>query len=293
MERELWKALYLLATILDKKWGSWRYSSADIVGAYFWAVIHDRPTCWAADPQEWPDDLRPAWLPSQSTLSRRLRQPVVVALMTDVEQRLLALVSVGLCLLYCVDGKAVAVSAVSKDPDTGYGRGAGASQKGYKLHALWGNAPMPMAWSLTTMNTSEKKVAHDLIATLPQGGGYILGDTQYDVGYLYDLAAERGYQLVAKKTSSRGRGGLGHRRQSPARLRSIELLETPFGKALYRLRIGIECHFGTLTCTSGGLAPLCAWVRRFHRVRHWVQAKIILIGLRWLRIHRPDALAFA
>ena len=110
---------------------------------------------------------------------------------------------------------------------------------------------------------------------------------------MYDLAAERGYQLVAKKTSSRGRGGLGHRRQSPARLRSIELLETPFGKALYRLRIGIECHFGTLTCTSGGLAPLCAWVRRFHRVRHWVQAKIILIGLRWLRIHRPDALAFA
>ena len=48
MERELWKALYALAVGLDKPWGYWRYSTAEIVAVYFWAVVHDRPTSWAA-----------------------------------------------------------------------------------------------------------------------------------------------------------------------------------------------------------------------------------------------------
>jgi hypothetical protein len=292
MERELWKALYFLAVRLDKPWGSWRYSTAEVVTVYFWAVVHDRPTTWATDSREWPEDLRPAWLPSQSTLSRRLRRTEAVELMTAVEQHLVALLALGRCLVHVIDGKALAVSAVSKDPDTGYGRGAGAHQKGYKLHAIWGAGPMPLAWALAPMNTSEKKIARGLIASLP-GGGYLLGDVQYDVGSLYDLAAQEGFQLVAKKTSGRGRGGLGHRRQSPARLRSIELLTTEFGRALYRQRNAIECRFGTISSTGGGLSPLPAWVRRFQRVRHWVQSKIILAGLRWLHLNEPQKLAFA
>ena len=113
------------------------------------------------------------------------------------------------------------------------------------------------------------------------------------MGYLFDLAAVEGFQLVTKKTASRSRGGLGHRRQSPSRVRSIELLRTSFGQALYKQRSAIECRFGTLTCVGGGLGPLPAWVRRFQRVRNWVQAKIILSGLRWLYLHEPHKLALA
>jgi hypothetical protein len=292
MERELWRILYLLAKKLDSPWGAWRYSTAEVLGAYFWAVVHDRPTSWAADPKQWPDDLRPVWLPSQSTLSRRLRRPKTVELLTTVEEHLLALIVVGSCLVQIIDGKALAVSGVSKDPDTGYGRGAGGNQKGYKLHAVWGAGPMPIAWALAPMNTSEKTVAGYLIPTLP-GGGYLLGDSQYDAGYLYDLATEGGFQLVAKKTKDRGRGGLGHRQQSPGRMRSIELLKTAFGRALYNQRNAIERRFGTLTSFGGGLGPLPAWVRRFQRVRNWVQAKILVIGARWLLLHEPHKLAFA
>jgi Transposase DDE domain len=292
MERELWKALYLLAAELDKPWGHWRYSTADVVGVYFWAVVHDRPTSWAANPEEWPDDLRPDLLPAQSTLSRRLRRTEAVELMTAVEQYLGALLALGQCLVHIIDGKALGVSAVSKDPDTGYGRGAGAHQKGYKLHAIWGRGPMPVAWTLAPMNASEKTIARGLIASLP-GGGYLLGDVQYDVGYLYDLAEKEGFQLVAKKTPSRTRGGLGHRPQSVARLRSIEMLETTFGRALYNQRNAIECRFGSLTCVGGGLGPLPAWVRRFGRVRHWVQAKIVLAGLRRLLPNPIQKLALA
>lgn len=292
MERELWKALYALAEQLDKPWGCWRYSTAEIVAVYFWAVLHDRPTTWAAQPEEWPDDLRPLRLPPQSTLSRRLRQIETVNLMTIVEQYLLALLAVGQCLVRVIDGKALAVSAVSKDPDVGYGRGAGTHQKGYKLHAIWSEGPMPLAWALTAMNASEKTIARSLISGLP-GGGYLLGDVQYDVGYLFDLAADEGFQLVTKKTAARSRGQLGHRRQSAARLRSIELLKTPFGRTLYHQRNKIESHFGTLTCVGGGLGPLPAWVRRFQRVRNWVQAKIILAGIRWMQVNKRQKLAFA
>jgi hypothetical protein len=212
--------------------------------------------------------------------------------MTAVEQRLLAIVMVGSCLVRIIDGKALAVSTISNDMEVGYGRGAGENQKGYKLHAVWGDGPMPIAWGLAAMNVSEKTMARHLIPTLP-GGGYLLADSQYDANPLYDLAAEAGFQLVAKKTKERGRGGLGHRRQSPGRLRSIELVNTPFGRALSNYRNSIESRFGAWVSHGGGLAPLPAWVRHFDRVRSWVQAKILTIGARWLVSGQHNVLALA
>ena len=284
MERELWKALYWLLRAADKPWGDWQYSTSDVLAAYFWAVVHDRPTKWAADPRQWPDDLRPALLPSESTLCRRLQKPEAVELMTTVEQQLTTLLALGRRLVHLIDGKALAVSNVSKDPDAGYGRGAGGQQKGYKLHAVWGDGPMPVAWGVAPMNVSEKKMARGLIPDLP-GGGYLVADGQYDANGLYDLAEQAGFQLTAQKTPGRTRNELGHRRHSPARLRSIELLQTTFGRALYKYRAAIEARFGTLVASAGGLSPLPAWVRRFRRVRHWVQAKLILAGLRGRLLH--------
>jgi hypothetical protein len=292
MERELWKVLYILARQLDNPWGSWRYSTADVLAVYFWAVLHDRPTRWAADPDHWPEDLRPAMMPPQATLSRRLRRPGIVILMTQIEQHLLAILAITGCWVQQIDGKGLTVSKISKDPDAAFGPAAGGQQKGYKLYAVWSTGPMPIAWGLAAMNVSEKHMARGLIPDLP-GGGYLLGDTMYDANPLYELAEEAGFQLVAKKTPSRGKGGAGHRRQAAGRLRSIELLNTPFGRALFNQRRAIECRFGTLTGFGGGLAPLPAWVRRFHRVRDWVHAKIITAGVRWLLLHEPTKLAFA
>ena len=77
MERELWKLLYLIAIKLDKPWGHWKYSTADIVVVYLWCVICDRPMCWGVEKAHWPADLCPAFLPSQATLSRRMNDRVV------------------------------------------------------------------------------------------------------------------------------------------------------------------------------------------------------------------------
>lgn len=282
MERELWQLLYATAIQLDEKWGSWKYSAADVLGVYFWAVVHDRPMSWALNKAHWPDDLHSWSLPSQSTLSRRMRKDRTQRLMVEIEQAWLALTAVSCWLLSIIDGKPLPVSMVSKDKDAGFGRGAGGMQKGYKLHAVWSNGPLPLAWGLAPMNVSEKRMARDLIRGLP-GGGYLLGDTEYDVNVLYELASEADHQLLVPKY--RSDGGLGHRRHSPHRLRSIALMKQPFGKCVYNFRRQIEREFGTLTSFGGGLQCLPAWVRRFPRVRNWVHAKLLINAARWLRNH--------
>jgi len=289
MERELWQLLYATAIQLDEKWGSWRYKSADILGVYFWAVVHDRPMTWAINKAHWPDDLRPRRVPSQSTLSRRMRNDRTQQLMLKIEQTWLALTTVSWWLLRMIDGKPLVVSGVTKDKDAGYGRGAGGMQKGYKLHAVWSSGPLPLAWGLAPMNVSEKRMARQLIPALP-GSGYLLGDAEYDSNALYDLAHQAGHQLLAPKRQKRR--GVGHRPQSPHRLRSIELMKQLFGKRLHCFRRQIEREFGTLTNFGGGLMCLPAWVRRFPRVRNWVHAKLLVNAARWFRNH-PEVPAFA
>lgn len=289
MERELWKSLYALAVQLDKAWGDWKFSVSDIIGTYLWAVVHDRPMDWAVDKDNWPNDLCPVRLPSQSTLSRRMRKSDTQQLMTEMETTWLALVSASTMLIKTIDAKPLAVSGVTKDSDVGYGRGAGGMQKGYKLFALWSSGPLPLAWALGPMNKSEKTMARELIPTLP-GGGYLLGDPEYDSNPLHDLAAQQGYQLLTPKRQKHR--GVGHRKQHPNRLRSIELMKQSFGKSVYRFRRQIERNFGNLTSFGGGLTCLPAWVRRFTRVRNWVQAKILVNAARWFKKH-PQKLALA
>src|SRR3954452_12488453 len=76
MERELWPRLYRLAqeaaAAVRQKGVS--YQPGLIVTVLLWAAIHDRPIAWACRPAHWSTtSLRPARLPSPSTMSRRAR----------------------------------------------------------------------------------------------------------------------------------------------------------------------------------------------------------------------------
>jgi len=281
MERELWKLLYELAAQLDKSRAAWRYRRSEIVAVYLWSVVHDRPMTWSLDRRNWPPELRPRRLPSQATLSRRMRHCSAEQLMTEIEQAWLALVNISqLLVVRVIDGKPLAVSNVTKDRESGYGRGAGGMQKGYKLHAIWGAGPLPIAWCLTPMNCSEKTVAKSLVPRLPPGG-YLLGDAEYDSNPLHAVAQAAGQQLLTVKRQKKH--GVGHRPQTTSRLRSIHLMKRRLGQALYQKRRQIERDFGNLVSFSGGLSCLPAWVRTFHRVRNWVQAKLLINAARWFR----------
>ena len=289
MERELWVLLYTIATKLDNRWGQWKYSTADVLGVYLWCVVHDRPMSWGVQKANWTEDLCPNCLPSQSTLCRRMRTAKAVWLMMEIEQTWLALTASCYVLIRMIDGKPLEVSGVSKDADAAHGRGAGGMRKGYKLHAVWSTGPLPLAWALAPMNVSEKRMARQLIPCLP-GGGYLLADPEYDCNDLYDLAHLADHQLFAPKRQKHR--GLGHRPQSPYRLRSIDLMKRKFGKTLYCFRRQIERSFGNLTSFGGGLTCLPPWVRRFPRVRNWVHAKLLINAARWFRNH-PEVPALA
>jgi len=281
MERELWSLLYctVRATAQDFSQKYKQIPSWVLVVTLLWAALHDRPVCWACDRWNWTDtSLRPRRLPSPATMSRRIDGVAVGLLWRAVEQRLRELAARQPVLLSFLDGKPLPVGGCSKDPDARYGRGAGVTAKGYKLHAIWSNGVLPETWEVTALNAHEPTVAKRLIPLL-RGTGYMLADGNYDVNALFDVAWRCGYQLVTAPPKAPP----GRRRQSPQRLHSIEMMSRPFGKSLYQQRIAIEAAFGNATTFGGGLGPLPAWVRGLDRVRTWVWAKLLINAVRQLR----------
>ena len=284
MERELWPPLYRAVRGVAQRFRQ-KYVSFQpwvLVALLLWAALHDRPLAWACRPRNWSTtQLRPPRLPHPGTLSRRLDGLAVGAFLRQLERdlrdrgerRLLSL----------LDGKPLAVSGVSKDPDAAWGRGAGGKAKGYKLHTLWSGRALPEAWEVRPLNESEKVVARRLVRQAP-GAGYLLADGNYDASALFDEAAAAGYQLVVPMPDPNT--GKGHHYQSPHRRRCFDLVRDDFGRALLRLRAAIERLYGNAVSFGGGLGPLPAWVRGLDRVRTWVWAKLLINAARILEAQR-------
>lgn len=281
MERELFERLKAeLASLGPHRRGRNLFSDVVIVLVYFWSVIHDRPVSWACRRTAWRASVCPRLLPSQSRMSRRLRTDSVRGLIDQLEERVLrrARPAPTAC---AIDGKPLPIGSYSRDPHARWGRGAGGWARGYKLHLLLSLCGTVVAWRLTPMNGDEREMARRLIKQA-RCAGYILGDKAFDVQYLYDEASRHGGQLVAPRQKGPARG-LGHGRQAPGRLRSRDLMEntvSEFGRQLHRMRDVIERRFGHLSSTGGLLTHLPSWVRTYHRVRAWVQTKMILAEAR-------------
>jgi hypothetical protein len=279
MERELWPRLYHLVMEVGPalRLSDVTYQPHIIVLVWLWAALHDRPVNWACDEKNWATTrLRPATLPDPSTLSRRLRRVDTAMLMRAVVDRVRQ--EGDPHLVAVIDAKPLPVGGASEDPEARWGRGAGGTwAKGYTLYAIWGSRPVPETYRVQTMNTSEDKVALDMIPELT-GSGDLLGDGEDDATAVFDAAGAAGDPLLAPRKEPEA--GLGHRPQSPFRLRCIELMRSAFGRGISRLRRGIERTFGTLTSFGSGLAPLPAWVRHLERVWLGVSAKLLINGVR-------------
>jgi hypothetical protein len=284
MEHQLLKEIVAVLATLDKPRATARFdfTDEDIVRAYYWSVICDRPTSWACLKQNWPLHLRRQPLPSQPTMSRRLRSASVVALLDALERRVIAPKEPG--LFWMIDGKPLPIGGCSKDRQAGYGKAAGCKAKGYKLHALAGADGSVAAWRVAPMNKDERVMAERLLKAAPEEvAGYVAADANYDSNPLHRACGERGeLQLVTPRRYGPGKG-TGHRKQTAGRLRCIALTEGPFrafGQQLLVDRAEVERRFGNLTNWGGGLTCLPAWVRTHRRVRRWVQAKLVLTRLK-------------
>jgi hypothetical protein len=278
MERELWEQLYRLANQGDRSKSNAFYRDWEIVVIYFWAVIHDRPTSWACDPANWESCTIPVRLPNQSTVSRRLRSSGVEQLMHSIFAVFTTMTVLPQYL--CIDGKPLTIGDHSRDPDARNGWAGFGFAKGYKLHAIWGKGPIPLCFQVTSLNVGEAKVARQLVSQI-QHPAYIVGDKQYDSNPLHEVALAQNCQLIAEQKNQSGRLAP-NRKHSVARIKCFEILTTAKGRLLLKYRDHIERLFGKLTCYGAGLGPLPAWVRNIHRVKLWVQAKLIINAIHTL-----------
>ena len=291
MERELWS--WIVGAL--KRFPRTRprnavYTDQQIVAVYLWAALHDRPVNWACERKHWPIQAWRRKLPSQSAMSRRVRH-------ADV-QDLLLMVLIALQHTWpgcegedegevlVADGKPLELSEYTRDPDARTGRGAGRYAKGYKLHlVLNAHSRKVVGFQTHPLNVAETTTAARILRrrrTPIVPGSLLLGDRLFDSNPLHKAAAQRGCQLIAPR--KRPGTALGSGRHHPNRVESLRLTEGPeravWDEVLAPLRTAIERFFGTLTASSGGLPGLPPWIRRLHRVRLWVAAKLVINAAR-------------
>lgn len=285
MEGQLWRSIVAILVSVNKcrQRTCEDFSDEWIVKVFYWSVIHDRPISWACQRRNWPLYLRRYRLPSSTTMSRRLRSPSVMSLLNALERRVTAPRQPH--LYWMVDGKPLVISGCSKDRQAGYGRAASSKAKGYKIHAIIAADGSLAHWRLAPMNKDERVMAQRMLGST-ELTGYIVADANYDSNQLHQVCDRRGNrQLVVPRRYGPGRR-MGHRAQSPGRLRSMAILENPqpqFGQQLLKERTAIERHFGNLTNWGGGLTHLPPWARTYRRVKRWVQAKLALNAVRRAR----------
>ena len=277
MSSQIWKALYAMLRTIDKEvprvGRRKRFSDVQIVALYMWAVLHDRPQCWATQRENLSGLFRPRRLPSRSQFNRRIKSLRCQALLEALHQKFIAAAIVSILIM---DGRALRIGPHSQDVDAAAGWTGGAFAKGYKLHAISSINNLILALRVKALNVCEKLVAMELIRQM-KPTGWVLADGYYDAGYLYDLVNEFGGQLL---TPQRKNAGLGHRRQSVCRLAATRLWESGEADSIYRNRDAIERTFSQQSSFGGGLAPLPSWVRGLERVTRWVQVKVIVHNLR-------------
>lgn len=258
-----------------------QFSDHLILLVLLWAYLHDRPVCWACEPENWPEELDHP-LPSSATLSRRSRTLGLQQLLARVLQKLADLFGQPAPLFQTIDSMPLRVSHYSQDRDAKRGRAAGAMARGYKLHAI-SHHGIICRWRLSGMNCNDQTAAQDLLKDLP-GEGYIVADNGYDANPVHAAASAHGHQLIAPPRKA-NRGVRDQRRNHPARLRALDACDSPlahaglgsgeFGKGLLIQRKGIERDF-SLMCFNGLYAPP-PHVRRPRRMARWVAIKILIV----------------
>lgn len=280
MERELWRWVATSLRLLPRRSPRGAvYDNRSVLAVLLWAAMHERSIHWACQRANWPMQAWRRRLPDQSTMSRRLRDPRIfddlVRLLSIVQRRMAV---AGDTLI--VDGKPLAVSEFTADPDARSGWGAGRHSIGYKLHALVDEKQRLVAFDVQPMNKAECVCARDLLAAacrsrLIAGGSTLLGDASYDSNRLHEAAAQAGVRLIAPRRCP-DKKLCKNRVHHPGRLEAVRFTEhDPHWETLRtKVRTTVERFFGTLASFGGGLWSLPTWVRRLHRVRPWVAAKL-------------------
>jgi len=272
------------------------FGDREIVKVYLFATESDRPVSWACKSQHWPEPLLDQMLcgnlPSQPTMSRRIRTVGVQKLLERVQLKLGEMLQEqDNPVVKAIDSKPLRVSRYSKDVDARNGRAAGDMSRGYKVHVITAGKAF-LHWTLAPMNVSDQTAAADLLPRLdaPGAWGYVSADNGYDSNKLHGVAEQINHQLLAppRRSNAHVRDT---RRNCAGRIRALDLFADPlshcgqpneFAQSIINDRDQIERNFGN--AAMHGLNNPPPWVRTPRRVASWTSAKLIQTMVRTAQI---------
>lgn len=286
MDQSQWRIVYRSidnATRRFKPDPRQTYSDRLIVAMYFWAVSHDRAMMWACDRSHYHGLFRPRRLPSVSQFHRRVKSTRVQQVLQRVHDELAGVDSPTATLV--VDGKALTVNPVTRDPDARWGHTfARRLGVGYKLHAYTTEDQRVICWCVRPLNEYEPTIATLMLDYLPPPGDrtLILGDANYDTHDFYKAVSDHGAKLLTGLRREPAKHPVTLRQMGKDRREALRLHEhhRPLVRMTMRARPTVERAFANTTNHGGGLGPLPAFVRRLPRVRRWVGVKISLYHAR-------------
>jgi hypothetical protein len=278
MEGRIWEIVRRLLSSVQEVLSRDRYSTREILAVGLWAVLHDRPFCWACAAENWPPERRPRFLPSPSTLSRRWRSERLAVRADDIHRAAVALLPVEHDA--AIDGKPLIVSDVSQDWQAKNGRGTRGFARGYKLHAVVGYGGAVVAFEVRPLNENERRPAARLLPHLPRTIRRIAADGNYDSSQLHRVLEGTGVRLYTPILND-----YASPRTHPRRRLLLRLMRCAVGRRLKHNRDRIERSFARLCNVGFGLKGLPSWARGLHRVRRWIWGKILLYHA-WLLLRR-------
>lgn len=272
MEGDLFKIIRDIAHDCEPESRRFHYKISTILLVSQWAILHDRPMCWACQPSHWPDALRPKQLPHPSTLSRRWRSKAILQAASELHQRLLQKQLGQLCSRYAaIDGRALLVGGATKDSEARSGRAVRGMGIGYKLHAAVDANKRVIDFIVEPLSVNEQKPAKTLLKRLPTHITRVVADGAYDAMTLHEAADQ-----ANRKLYTRVRGNRVGRRQQARRVSLVRLYARKVGRRLLAWRDEIERVFAHMSNLGFGYKGLPPWARGLHRVRRWIWGKIML-----------------
>ena len=278
MEGRVWTIVRSLLAAVQEHADRELYSSRLILMVGLWAILWDRPFCWACCAAHWPSSERPRRLPHPSTLSRRWRREQLQEVAEQVHQQALARLPQDRDA--AIDGKPMIVSDVSQDWDAMNGRGTRGMARGYKLHAVVTVSGVICAFEVQPLNVNERRPAERLLTALPSWIHRVGADGNYDSAKLHRRLEHRGIRLYTPIMNGYA-GPRTHRRRRLLK----RIMEHPVGQRIKLRRDHIERCFARMGNVGFGLKGLPNWVRRLRRVTRWIRGKVLLYHA-WLIAQR-------
>jgi hypothetical protein len=273
MEGHAWRIVCELLPASQTNDGRVKCDLRTVLMILLWSALNDRPRCWALRSETWRFRTRPEQFISEGQLSRRARQKIVQRALDRILVQLGTILDANISKpssLAFADGSPVLVGGASTDPDAKSGRAVKGFGRGYKIHLVYGENGELHGHRITSLNANEGRQLKEMSAELPSHIKRIFADGSYDSGTVHRKLCDCSIRLVAPVKN--GRVG---RRQDPFRLASLKYLNSPRGKHHFKKRGAIERFFGALKSLTFGLQGLPSWVRRLHRVKRWITAKLI------------------